>query len=215
MKLLLVLIAFIALPAVAQSGRSAFATVRFGEVVQVDLPRNWTYMDKSVADHLNTSSEAVASLAGVTIAQGDNTILVAANAYDGQGKSKATLRISVRAAPGLTQAQMRELSVQPLGTIDSQLRPSAEATVTAMLKVPGVKSYSVREVKIDRNGSLVCMLSSFEGDFGRGPVISATWVCPLGDSTLKLSTSYEKSSQAIYGATLARVWRNLQAPAPK
>ena len=215
MKLLLILIAFVSIPAVAQGGRSAFATVRFGQVVQVDLPRNWTYIDKKIADHLNTSSEAMGNFAGVNIAQGDNTILVAANAYDSQGKSKATLRISVRAAPNITQAQMRELSSQPAGIIESQLRPSADETVKAMLKVPGVKFYAVRAVKLDRNDALVCSLSSFEGDFGRGPVISETWVCPLGESTLKLSTSYEKGLQTIYGPTLARVWRSMQAPAPK
>lgn len=215
MKLLLILIAFVSLPALAQDGRSAFATVRFGQVVQVDLPRNWTYIDKKIADHLNTSSEAIGNFAGVNIAQGDNTILVAANAYDSQGKSKATLRISVRASPNITQAQMRELSSQPASIIESQLRPSADETVKTMLKVPGVKFYAVRAVKIDRNDALICSLSSYEGDFGRGTVISETWVCPLGESTLKLSTSYEKGLQAIYGPTLARVWHSMQAPAPK
>ena len=102
MKLLLVLISFMSLPAFAQDARSAFATVRFGQVVQVDLPRNWTYIDKKIADHLNTSSEAMGKFAGIDIAQGDNTILVAANAYDSKGKSKATLRISVRATPNIT-----------------------------------------------------------------------------------------------------------------
>ena len=172
-------------------------------------------MDKGVSDHLNTSSEAVANLAGVNIAQGDNKILVAANAYDSQGKSKATLRISLRAAPGVTQAQMREFSTQAQSAIESQLRPSADETAKAMLKVPGVKSYSVRAVKLDQNDSLVCSLSSFEADLGRGPEISDTWVCPLGVSTLKLTTSYEKTSRAIYEATLVRVWRSLKAPATR
>ncbi len=215
MKLLPILLAVLSLPAAGQDGRSAFATVRFGDILQVDLPRNWTYMDKNVADHLNTSSEAVAKLAGVIIAQGDNTILVAANAYDTRGKSKATLRISVRSVPGITQSQMHEFATQPPSVVESDLRRSAEETVNTMLKVPGVKSYAVRAVKLDRNDSLVCSLSSFEGDIGRGPLISDTWVCPIGDRTLKLSTSYEKASRAIYRPILERVWRSLRSPAPK
>jgi len=208
-------IAALSLPALGQSGRSAFATVRFGELVQVDLPRNWTYMDRSMADHMNSSSEAAAKLAGVAIEQGDNTILVAANAYDSKGKSKATLRISVRAAPSVTQAQMRELVTQPTSDIEAQLRPTADETVKAMLNAPGVKSYSVRAVKLDRNDSLVCFLSSFEGNLTHGIILSDTWVCPLGDRTLKLSTSYAKSSQSIYRPILELVWQSLRAPVLK
>jgi hypothetical protein len=201
------------MPVAAQGNRSAFATVRFGEAVQVDLPRSWTYMDKGVSDHLNTSSEAVANLAGVNIAQGDNKILVAANAYDSQGKSKATLRISLRAAPGVTQAQMREFSTQAQSAIESQLRPSADETAKAMLKVPGVKSYSVRAVKLDQNDSLVCSCRASK-PISRGRK-SPYMGLPLGVSTLKLTTSYEKTSRAIYEATLVRVWRSLKAPATR
>ena len=213
MKLLLCLFALVTATAFGQAGKSAFASVKFDGGVQVDLPRNWTYMDKRVADHMNTSSEVVANLAGLSVSQGDNEILVAANAYDSQGKSKATLRISVRAAPSMSQAQMRELAAQPASVTKEQLRSAADETVTAMLKVPGVRSYSIRAVKLDGNAALVCSLSSFEGDIGRGLIVSDTWVCPLGDRTLKLTTSYEKSSQSIYLPTLGRVWRSLQANA--
>lgn len=215
MRLLLIFIAAISLPVFGQNGRSTFATVRFGELVQVDLPKNWTYMDRRVADHLNTSSEAVIKLAGVSVGQGDNKILVAANAYDSQGKSRATVRISVRAAPSVTQSQIRELATQSTVTIESQLRPTADETARAMLKVPGVKSYMVRAVKLDQNDSLVCLQSSFEGDLGHGPLIFDTWVCPLGDRTLKLSTSYAKNSRSLYWPTLNLVWQSLRSPALK
>ncbi len=205
MKPLVCLLALVTAVAFGQDGKSAFATVKFGGGVQVDLPRNWTYMDKRVADHMNTSSEATANLTGLSLNQGDNDTLVAANAHDGQGKSKATLRISMRAAPSMSQAQMRELAAAPPSATEEQLRSAADETVKVMLKVPGVRSYAVRTVKLDRNAALVCSLSSFEGEFGRGLVVSDTWVCPLGDRTLKLSTSYEKSSQSIYLPTLGPI----------
>lgn len=81
--------------------KSAFATVRFGDVVQVDLPRSWTYLDPKLAAHLNTSSEALSRTIGLEVLQGDNVVLVAANAHDSAGKTRATLRISIRTAPGL------------------------------------------------------------------------------------------------------------------
>lgn len=212
MKILICLLILVTSTAYGEGGKSAFATVKLRDL-QVDLPRSWTYMDKRVADHMNTSSEAAVNLTGLSLSQGDNEILVAANAYDDQGKSKATLRISLRTAPSMSQAQMRELAAQPASVTEGYLLSAADETVKTMLNVPGVRSYAIRAVKIDRNSELVCSLSSFEGDFGRDIVISNTWVCPLGDRTLKLSTSYQKSLQSIYSPTLDRVWRSLRVSA--
>jgi hypothetical protein len=195
----------------SQAANSAFATVQFGEVAQIALPRSWTYMDKQVADHLNTSSEAVGRLSGLTINQGDNKVLVAANARDSKGKTKATIRLSVRMGPSPTQADVRDLAKEPPNAIEGILLPAAKETVDAMLKVPGVTSYRIRGVKIDKNKDMSCTLSSFEGDHGSGLVETDTWVCPLGDRTIKLSTSYHKDVEQIYRPTIEYVWRSLRA----
>ena len=199
------------LGASAHAAVSSFSTVQFGEVAQIALPKSWTYLDKDVAEHLNTSSEAVGRIAGISISQGDNKILVAANAYDSSGKSKATIRLSVRAGQSPNQQEFRELANQASQTIQEALLPAAKEIADGMLKVPGVKAYKVVGVKIDRNKSLYCALSTFEGDYGGRVVISNTWVCPLGNRTLKLSTSYEKRGQSIYRPTIDYVWQSLSA----
>lgn len=193
----------------AQAAVSSFQTVEFGGIVKISLPKNWAYLDKYVADHLNTSSEALSRISGLVIAQGDNRVLVAANAYDDKGKTRATLRLSVRKAVSPSQTDMRELGKQPKNVIQSALLPSANEIVEAMLKVSGVKSYKIRAVKIDQNGTLVCSLASFEGDYDNRSVVSSTWVCPLGDRTIKLSASYEKHLESVYLPTINYVWSSL------
>jgi len=192
--------------------KSAFVTLRFGDLVQVELPRSWTYLDPKVASHLNTSSEAVGKTLGIDLPQGDNAVLAAANAYDSAGKTKATLRVSYRAEPGLTQAQIRELARSSPTEIEALLRPSADATVKAMLQMPGVKSYRAIELRIDTSGYLVCTFSRFEGDYGGRLMVSDTWVCPITSGNLKLSTSHEKALAAIYVPMLANVRRSLTSP---
>ncbi len=209
MRAAALLLAISLLPLPSQAASSAFATVQFGEVAQITLPRNWTYMDKQVADHLNTSSEAVLRLIGIAVSQGDNKILVAANALDANGKTKATIRLSVRKAPSPTQSDMRELAKQPPRSIEAAFLPSANATAEAMLKVPGIKSYKVRGVKLDRNNALLCTWSSYEGDYGDRWVVSDTWICPLGDRRIKLTTSYDKLLESIYRPIIEYVWLSL------
>ncbi len=199
-------------PALAQSSGNSFAPVRFGDHVQVDIPRNWTYVDKRLSQDMNVASEAIALNLGLPVNQGDNIVLVAGNAMDGQRKTRATFRISVRVAKTATQAQMKEVAKSPPSEIQEALRPMAEEGVKALRQMPGVISYAIREVKIDRNENLTCMQASFEGVFGTGPRISSTWVCPVGTGTIKLSTSYDKPLQAIYEPILARVWRSLRVP---
>ena len=84
-----------------------------------------------------------------------------------------------------------------------------------MLQRPGVISYAVTSVKMDRNDYLTCMQSSYEGVLSAGPRISSTWVCPVGDSTIKLTTSYDKTLRAIYEPIVSRVWVSLRVPLSK
>lgn len=211
MKVLPLFVVLAVLMPSSQAANSAFVTLQFAEVAKIALPRNWTYLDKQIADHLNTSVEASGRIAGFSIKQGDNKILVAANAYDETGKSKATVRLSVRMGQSPSQDDFRELAKQPPQSIQEALLPAAKETADAILKVPGIKSYKVLGVKLDHNEALHCTLSTFEGDYGGRLVILDTWVCPLGDRTLKLSTSYEKRHQAIYRPTIDYVWRSLSA----
>lgn len=218
MKQLTALVASFALGALAtatsesMAQKSAFATARFGNAVQVDLPRNWTYLDPVIASHLNTASEATGKIVGLALPQGDNQVLVAANAHDSGGKTRATLRVSVRADQNLTQAHMKEASAMPPAEAATMLRPSADAAVKAMLQVPGVKSYRISELRIDSTGSLICTLSRFEGDFGGRLMISDTWVCPAEGKSIKLSTSYEKALASIYAPILTNVRQTLAVP---
>jgi hypothetical protein len=202
-------------PVAAQDSRSAFALIRFGEQVQAELPRNWTYLDKQLARDLNTASEAIAKNAGIPVNQGDNMVLVSVNALDGQRRTRATLRISLRVAQTITQAQMQALAQQPASEIQAVLRPQADALATALLKTPGVNALTVRWVKVDRNEYLTCILASYETVLSAGPKIVDTWVCPVGRGTIKLSTSYDKALQAVYEPIVVRVWHSLRVPPMK
>ncbi len=195
----------------AQAAASSFAPIQFGDVAQIALPRNWTYLDNEVANHLNTSAEAVGHIAGIYIDQGDNKILVAANAFDSAGKTKATLRLSVRGGKTANQLEIRELSKQSPQLVREAAQPEAQDIANSMLRVPSVQTYKVLDVRIDTNGALYCTRFTFEGFYGGRDMLVDTWVCPLGNRTIKLSTSYEKRHQSIYRPTIEYIWRSLSA----
>lgn len=204
---LFVLAAVAALPCYASN--SAFSTVEFGGFVRIALPKSWTYLDENITNHLNTTSEAIGHMAGVPIKQGDNTILVAANAYDSSGKTRATVRLSVRMTKSPTQEDVREFSKWSQQKIEKTLMPVAIETVKSMTGVSGVASYKIRGIKVDQNNSLFCMVYSFEGDHESSPVMSSIWTCPMGDRTLKLTMTYEKRFESIYRPTVEYIWRSL------
>lgn len=182
----------------SKPGDSAFVFSEFDGDVRIALPRNWKYMDERMADDLNTSSEAAQRLAGHPSSQGDNKVLLAANAYDDHGISRATVRLSMREGPGPSQSELKTLSKQSSEEIEAGLLPVAMETVQMMLKRPGVRSYRVRGVRIDSNPSLWCTLFSFEGEYHGKSIVSDTWHCPLGNRALKLSTSYDQDRESVY-----------------
>lgn len=80
----------------AADGPSVFVRLLFGSDVSIEVPRNWTFLNQNIRQHLNTYSEAVAKFSGIDVNQGNNQILLAANAYTVDKKPSATLRLSVR-----------------------------------------------------------------------------------------------------------------------
>lgn len=213
MKVLALIVLLLSFAAPSHAVESAFITMDLGGIARLALPRSWTLTDAKISEQINTSSEAAARLGGLEINRGDNRVLVSANAFDSMGNVQATIRLSVSPAPGLSQADMRELSaltneeVQPI--LKSQFMQASEA----LLNVPGVKSLNVKLTSINQNNSLVCMrvTSEFERDLLYGIFVSDYWICPLGDRAIKLSTSYKKDLESIYRPTIEYVWSTLEA----
>jgi hypothetical protein len=193
---------------IADENPSAFFTREF-EGISISLPKNWRWMDQADSESLNTNSEALGDSVGMAVNQGNNTILVAGNAFDDAKVSVATVRLSVRSASTLSQAELRQALSEPQAEIEREIVGQSEMTATAMQKLPQVKYYEVTGGGLRQNGALVCAWSGFEYDIGKGPTVSDTWVCPVSNRTLKLTTSYAKSRANLFASTVDHIWRSL------
>ncbi len=191
------------------SQSSAFETRSLPGGVSIAVPKDWHWMGAADASSLNTGSEALADSVGIEARQGKNTVLLAGNAFNDEKQSVVTMRVSVRSSADMSQADLREGSKEPAASTNEILRQGAETTAVAMRKVAGMSYYLVIDASLDQNASLICIKTSFEYDQGRGAMISDSWVCPLGNRTVKLSTSYQKSRANLFSATVAHMWRSL------
>lgn len=194
--------------AIAGENHSAFERKAFDRV-SISLPRNWRWMGASDAQALNTNSEALTESVGVGVGQGNNTILVAGNAFNDARVSVATVRLSVRSGPTIGQAELRDALKEPQEPISQEIREDAEKTAAAMRKLPQMKYDNVTGAALRENGNIVCAWTRFEYDLGKGPTVSDTWVCPVSDRTFKLGTSYEKRRANLFAATVDYVWRSI------
>lgn len=194
----------------AASQVSAFAKLQFGENIFIEVPRNWTYLSDQVRRHLNTGSEAVGRLAGVPVAQGDNQILIAGNAFTSYRTPSATFRLSVRPGEAPTQANVRDAGKLPKAKMAAALRPVLLETERALRTVDGVQSVKALDVRIESNSQLSCIFTEFEVSHADATMLTQTWVCPTGDRSVKLSTSYRKSEVAMLKPVILHVWSTLR-----
>lgn len=201
--------AFISLNVLAQS--SSFAKLQFGETIFLEVPRNWTYLNEQIRQHLNTGSEAVGRLAGLPVAQGDNQILLAANAFTSFKTPSATVRLSVRPGPGLTQADVRELAKYPKAELDSVFGPILTETARALHSIEGVKYAKALDLQVKSNRYISCIFTEFEYAKPDGISLSQTWLCPMDDKAVKLSTSYRKTEATLFKPVITHVWESLRA----
>lgn len=196
-------------PAVVLAQQSTFAILQFDNGITIEVPRNWTYLDDNIKQQLNNSSEAIVKLSGTPLNQGDNQILIAANAYTTFNKPSATMRISVRPGKYPTQLEMRQLSQTSKAELSEILTPIIAATKRAILSMEGVRSVTLRDARIEQSKHLACLFTEFEKDTSDGLTLSQTYVCPAGDKSIKLSTSYRKSEATLFKPVLQYIWHSL------
>lgn len=195
---------------VASSTSSAVSTYRFDRA-SLQLPNDWHWLSRADASILGAKADALTEAQGLGAKGGTNIVLVAGNALDDAKRSIATVRLSVRPGKAASQIEMRQALREPQAGIGREIVAEAERTASAMRRLPTTSYYRVTGGAFRQNASVVCLWTAFEYDVGKGPTVSDTWVCPLSDRTLKLSTSYAKAHAARFATMNEHIWRSLEA----
>lgn len=195
---------FFAVGCFAAEGVSTFARLQFGNDASIEVPRNWTFLDKNTRQHLNTYSEAVAKFAGINVNQGDNQILVAAHAYTNDKKPSATMRLSVRVGTFPSQTEIKSAD-------SSELKREAEITLKRLQgSLPeDVKGMKLLGVRVERLGAYYTIVTDKQVDYISGSVIDRLDVIYVGSKVYKLNTSYRKSEAWMFEPVIRHIRQSL------
>ena len=209
-RLLLLLSILTIMASTAWCAESTFVKMEYGDILSVEVPRHWTFMDENSKKNMNNFSEAVAKLNNINLNQGNNNILISANSYNQSSNFPiATLRVSVKPGKTLTQDDIREIAKYSAADLKEFFAPLVAETERAMLSTVGCKSYKMVDNRIAKNSSVSCLYSESQSDLGTGMMINQTYVCPMGDKNVKLATSYMKSQKIQFKPILDYVWSSL------
>jgi hypothetical protein len=195
---------FFAVGCFAAEGVSTFARLQFGNDVSIEVPRNWTFLDKNMRQHLNTYSEAVSKFAGIDVNQGNNQILVAANAYTNDKKPSATMRLSVRVGTFPVQTEIK----------DADLNVLRRETEMELAKVrsslpENVKDMKLLGVRVERLGTYYAIVTDKQVDYVSGPMLDQLNVIYVGSKVYKLYTSYSKSEAWLFEPVIRHIRQSL------
>jgi hypothetical protein len=188
----------------AADGASTFARLQFGKDASIEVPRNWTFLDQNIRQHLNTHSEAVAKFSGIDVNQGDNQVLVAANAYTTDKKPSATMRLSVRAGSFPSQAEIK--SADP-----TELRREAESTLRRLQgSLPdNVRGEKLIDVRLERLGAYYTIVTDKQVEYVSGEAIDRLDAIYVGSKVYKLNTSYRKSEAWLFEPIIQHIRQSL------
>ncbi len=189
----------------AANNASTFLRLQFGNDVSIEVPRNWKFLNQNTMQNLNTYSEAVAKFAGIDANQGDNQILVAANAYTNGKKPSATMRLSVRVGSFPSQDEIKFAD-------PTDLRREAEKTLrTLNINLPdNVRGMKLLDVRLDRLGVYYSIVTDKQVDYVSGPELDRLDVIYVGDKVYKLNTSYRKSEEWMFKPIIQHIRNSLK-----
>jgi len=188
----------------AANGMSTFVRLQFGKDASIEVPHNWTFLDMNIRQHLNTYSEAVAKFSGIDVNQGNNQILVAANAYTKGKKPSATMRLSVRVGAFPTQAEIKDADSNELRRESENALKSLQGTLPE-----NVKGMNLLDVRVDRLGTYYTIVTDKQVDYVSGPEVDRLDVIYVGSRVYKLHTSYRKSEAWMFEPVIRHIRQSL------
>ena len=192
----------------ANAENSSFAHFRFGSDVSIDVPRNWYFLDENIRQNLNTYSEAVVRLAGITAAQGNNQILIAANAYTASKKPSATMRLSARKGDFISQREVTEADPKELAMMAKYQLDKLKSSLP-----DNVRSMSLVGVRIEKLGKYYSIVTEKLVEYTSGLQVDRVDVIYFRNVVYKLNTSYRKSEAWIFKPIIEIVRESLSIPA--
>lgn len=189
----------------AADNASTFLRLQFGNDVSIEVPRNWKFLNQNTRQNLNTYSEAVAKFAGIDANQGDNQILVAANAYTTDKKPSGTMRLSVRVGSFPSQDEIKVAN-------PADLRREAEMTLRKLNNTlpDNVRGMKLLDVRLERLGAYYTIVTDKQVDYVSGPALEKLDVIYVGDKIYKLYTSYRKSEEWMFKPIIRHIRESLK-----
>ncbi len=192
----------------ANADNSAFAHFKFGSDVSVDVPRNWYFLDKNIRDNLNTFSEAAVRLAGISAAQGNNQILIAANAYTNSKKPSATMRLSVRRGNFISQSDVQDSDIKKIKMMTKKQIDKLNESLPDY-----VKSMKLVSVRVEKIGGYYSVVTKKLVEYDTGLEVDRLDVIYFPKVVYKLNTSYRKNEEWMFKPILEIVRNSLSIPA--
>ena len=173
--------------------------------MSIEVPRNWKFLNQNTRQNLNTYSEAVAKFAGINANQGDNQILVAANAYTTDKKPSATIRLSVRVGSFPSQDEIKFAD-------PADLRREVEKNLRKLNSTlpDNIRGMKLLDVRLERLGAYYTIVTDKQVDYVSGPVLDRLDVTYVGDKVYKLNTSYRKSEEWMFKPIIRHIRQSLK-----
>jgi hypothetical protein len=186
----------------ASYGQSLFQQHTFAGGITIQIPKNWKVLDTSTTQQLDTNAEATT---GIT--QGNNKILLAANLYLAESVPSATIRLSVRNGPTLTESQFEAI---PEAEFQAQA-DNNRTIVERNLQPAGYSLVMYSECREKLAGHTAHTSTYISAEKGR-QIVNILSILFLGDRNIKLHTTYDASTGTSTKATVNRIRSSLTTP---
>lgn len=148
--ILLLQLSLITLALFAQKGN--FVSLRFPSGIQLDVPRNWTFLNDNIKNAIQASSEAMIDLTNSTFPKAEQNILVAANGYSTLKEAAATLRLSTRKIETLSQREVLDLSESEINEFGIEQKKQITRLLSAQDPGASIKWHFVKLQRINGLG---------------------------------------------------------------
>jgi hypothetical protein len=185
------------------AGNSNFASVKLPRGIELQMPKGWWLLGPDIDRMIQTSIEATFDLSGMSLPDGQQINLIAANSMP--RSTYATVRVDSRIPPSIMPSEFTSITATDIREMETEIRK----TIQKMLPFQGNRLIEFIGVRIEKISDYPTIVTEYRRTGLKGPVFVQLNQIFTSSQEISINLSYRESELAFWKPVIGKIRQSI------
>ena len=200
---LFLLVSFFVLSSAVADSNSNFAPVRLPRGIELQIPKGWWLLGDDHNRAIETSVEAAMDLSGLSLPDGQETNLIAANSMP--RSTYAAVRVDSTIPPSLTPSEFASITAADIRELQNDMRQYFQK----LLPLQGLQLIEFFGTRIEKISGHPAIVTEYRRTGPKGPVFVQINQIFTSSQEIRINLSYRESEVALWKPVVGKIKQSI------